>query len=81
MFERTMSLQTSTERRETVGTKKSGNIFGFVQCDIEVHEEFKKKFAIFPPILKNTQVGRQDFGLLTKYYAEKEGLLCQPRKK
>ena len=34
----------------------------------------------FPPIFKNTNVGRYDIGLLMKDYAEKEGLLSQPRK-
>ena len=43
-------------------------------------EEFKEKFAIFPPIFKNTNVGRHDIGSLMQDYAEKEGLLCQPRK-
>ena len=59
---------------------RSGKLFGYVQCDIEVPEELKKKFAIFPPIFKNTKVGRHDFGFLIKDYAEKEGLLCQPQK-
>ena len=59
---------------------RSGKLFGYVQCDIEVPEELKKKFANFPPIFKNTNVGRHDIGLLMKDYAEKEGLLCQPRK-
>ena len=43
-------------------------------------EELTKKFANFPPIFKNTNVGRHDIGLLMKDYAEKEGLLCQPGK-
>ena len=59
---------------------RSGKLFGFVQCDIEVPEELKKKFANFPPIFKNTNVGRHDIGSLMQDYAEKEGLLCQPRK-
>ena len=59
---------------------RSGNLFGYVQCDIEVLEELRKKFANFPPIFKNTNVCRHDIGLLMKDYAEKEGLLCQPRK-
>ena len=59
---------------------RSGKLFGYVQCDIEVPEELKEKFANFPPIFKNTNVGRHDIGSLTKDYAEKEGLLCQPRK-
>ena len=59
---------------------KSDKLFGYVQCDIEVPEELKEKFAKFPPIFKNTNVGRHDIGVLMKDYAEKEGLLCQPRK-
>ena len=43
-------------------------------------EELKKKFGNFPPIFKNTNVGRHDIGSLMQGYAEKERLLCQPRK-
>ena len=60
---------------------RSGKLFGYVQCDIEVPEELKEKFANFPPIFKTTNVGRHDIGSLMKDYAEKDGLLCQPRKK
>ena len=49
---------------------------GYVQSDIEVPEELKKSFAIFPPIINNTNVGRHDSILLMKSYAEKERLLC-----
>ena len=60
---------------------RSGKLLGYVKCVIEVPEELKKKFAKFPPIFKNTNVGRHDIGSLMQDYAEKEGLLCQPRKK
>ena len=43
-------------------------------------EVLKKKFANFPPIFQNTNVGLHDIGSLMKDYAAKEGLLCQPRK-
>ena len=59
---------------------RSGKLFGYVQCDIEVLEELKEKFANFKPIFKNANVGQHDIGSLMKDYAEKEGLLCQPRK-
>ena len=59
---------------------RSGKLFGYVQCYIEVPEELKNKFANFPSIFKNTNVGRHDIGSLMKVYAEKEGLLSQPRK-
>ena len=59
---------------------RSGKLFGYVQCDNEVPEELKERFANFPPIFRNTNVGQHDFGLLMKDYAEKEELLCQSRK-
>ena len=49
----------------------SGKLFGYVQCDIEVPEELKKKVANFPPIFRNTNVARHDIGLLLNDYAEK----------
>ena len=59
---------------------RSGELFGYVQCDIEVPQELKKKFAKFPPIFKKTNVGQRDIGSLMQEYAGKQGLLCQPRK-
>ena len=68
-------------RKETLLEQiRSGKLFGYVLCDIEVPEELKKKFAYFPPIFKNTNAGRHDIGLLMIDNAEKEGFLCQPRK-
>ena len=40
----------------------------------------RRNLLIFHPFSKNTNVGRHGIGLLIKDYAEKEGLLCQPRK-
>ena len=33
---------------------RSGKLFGYVQCDIEVPEELKMKFATSPSISENT---------------------------
>ena len=60
--------------------ERGEKLVGYVQCDNEVPDELKKDFANFLPIFKNTNVFRHDIGLLMKDYAEKEGLLCQPRK-
>ena len=59
---------------------RRGKLFGYVQCDIEEPEELLQNFDNFPPVLKNTNVGRLDIGLPMKDYAEEEGLLYQPRK-
>ena len=58
---------------------KSGSLFGYVQCDIEVPESLREAFANFPPIFKNIIVGRDDIGLFMKEYAQK-ALLTQIRR-
>ena len=57
-----------------------GRLFGYVQCDIEVPEHLRDYFSNFPPIFKNTLVSRDDIGDLMKEYAEKEGIMAQPRR-
>ena len=49
--------------------RRSGKLFGYVQCDIEVPEQLKKNFGNFPSIFKNSSVGRHDIGLLMRDYA------------
>ena len=55
-------------------------LFGYVQCDIEVPDNLRANFAYFPPTFKNTLVSKSDIGDLMKNYAEEERLLSQPRK-
>ena len=59
---------------------KIGNLFGYVQGDIEVPENLRVNFANFPPIFKNFSVSKNDISDLMKNYAEEERLLSQPRK-
>ena len=60
--------------------KKKGNLFGYVQCDIEVPENLKETLANFLPTFMKTLVSKSDIGDLMKNYAEEEKLLSQPRK-
>ena len=60
---------------------KSGRLFGYVQCDLKVPEHLKPYFPNFPPILKNTDISRNDIGGLMKEYAENERIMSQPRRK
>ena len=57
-----------------------GQLFGYVQCDIEVPEHLRSFFSNFPPILKNTVVSREDIDNLMREYAEKENVMAQPRR-
>ena len=68
-----------TEHQLLEGIKK-GNLFGYVQCDIEVPENLTVNFANFPPIFKNTLVSQNDIGDLMKTFAEEERIMSQPRK-
>ena len=59
---------------------RTGSLFGYVQCDLEVPDELKSKFADFPPIFKNTEVSRNDIGEFMKNYASENKLLTQPQR-
>ena len=56
------------------------NLFGYVQCDLEVPEELRERFANFPPIFKNFDVGREKIGKFMLEYAEKNALLLKPQR-
>ena len=59
---------------------KSGTLFGNVQFHFELPENLREAFINFPPIFKNINVDRDDFGPIKNDFAEKEGLLDQPRR-
>ena len=68
-----------TEHQLLEGIKK-GNIFGYVQCDIEVPGKMRSNFASFPPIFKKTLVSKNNFGDSMKTCAEEERKMSPPRK-
>ena len=59
---------------------KSGKLFRYVQCDLEVPEHLKAYFAKFPPIFKNTVLRRNDIADLMIDYAEREKNMPQPKR-
>ena len=56
---------------------KSGSLFGYVKCDIEVPEYLREAFGNISPTLESINVGRDDNGPFMKEDAEK-GLSTQP---
>ena len=74
------SYRRSLTEHQLLEAQKKGNLFGYVQCSIEVTENLRANFANFPPIFKNKLISKKDFGDLMKNYAEEERLLSQPRK-
>ena len=59
---------------------RDGSLYGYIQCDLVVPDELKAKFSNFPPIFKNTEVGRNDIGEYMQKYAIKIGLLKHPQR-
>ena len=69
-----------TEHQILEGITK-GNLFAYVQCDIEIPKNLRENFANFPPIFKNTLIRKNDIVDLMTTYAEEEGIMSEPRKK
>ena len=55
-------------------------ITGYVQCHFKVPEHLKAYFANFAPFFENSVVSKNDIGDLMKEYAEREGIMSQPRR-
>ena len=58
------------------------NFFGYAQCDLEVlhivnDEEFRERFANFPPIFKINEVRRKNIGKFMLEYAEKKRVIAK----
>ena len=67
--------------KETLLTRiHEDKLFGHVQCDLEVPEVLRERFANFPPIFKNCDVARENIGKFMLEYAEKNALLLKPQR-
>ena len=58
---------------------RDGSLYGYIQCDLVVPDELKAKFSNFPPICKNTEVGKIDIGEYRQNYANENDLLQHPQ--
>ena len=70
-IEKTFPYKCPLRQNQFVDKKKSGPIFGYVQCDIKFSEQLREMFDSFPASFKNTKVCRQDFGPVLQKYAAK----------
>ena len=57
-----------------------GQLFVYLQCDIEVPEHLRSYFSNFPPIFKNTVVSKGDIGNLMRL-CRKGKNMAQPRRR
>ena len=58
---------------------RDGSLYGYIQCDLVVPDELKTKFSNFPPIFKNTEVGKKDIVEHMQNYAIENDLLKHPQ--
>ena len=56
------------------------NLFGFVECDIEVPDHLKPLYAEMCPIFKHADITKDDFGDFMKSFAEKHSIMNTPRR-
>ena len=66
--------------KEDLEKNKSGILFDYVKCDIELPENLVEIFVNFPPIVRNISVGRNDLRPFMRKHSVKEGLLIQTRR-
>lgn len=59
---------------------RTDQLFGVIECDIQVPDELKPKFAEMCPIFKNTMIAREDIGEFMKEFAEANHIMPQPRR-
>ena len=53
---------------------QDGRLFGFVECDIEVPDQFKDYFSEMTPIFKNTEASLKDVGQHMQDYAKEHNI-------
>ena len=58
---------------------RDGSLDGYIQCDLVVLDELKANFASFPPMFKNTEVGKSNIGEHMQKYSIEVDLLKHPQ--
>ncbi|XP_078694703.1 uncharacterized protein LOC144923755 [Branchiostoma floridae x Branchiostoma belcheri] len=78
--------KTPTENRykmsetEILQAVRKDDLFGVVECDIQVPAHLRSHFAEMAPIFKNVDISIGDIGDHMKQYAETHGVMSRPRR-
>ncbi|KAI8495466.1 hypothetical protein Bbelb_269210 [Branchiostoma belcheri] len=78
--------KTPTENRykmsetEILQAVREDELFGVVECDIQVPAHLRAHFSEMPPIFKNCDINIDDIGPSMKQYAETHGIMSKPRR-
>ena len=73
-------FELSLEQESLLAKIRNEEMFGYVQCDLEVPTGWKYKFSNFSTIFKNYNVSRADIGDYMRDYAVENNLVKQPQR-
>ena len=80
LFGATFGSQRVYSQEELIASIQSREIFGFVECDIEVPPHLREKFSEMSPIFTNIWSSRSDLSPHMKALAEDNGFLKRPQR-
>lgn len=78
-----MIKDTQLKAGQLVKKFSTGEMFGLIECDIEVarwNQVLINYFEEFSPICKNVEISIDDIGPHMRHHAEEFGLMKKPRK-
>ena len=79
-FRRPLDHHKTLTEAQILDAIRSESLFGVVECDIPVPDRLKPNFSEICPILKNTEISRDDIGEYMRAFAEEQNIMAQPRR-
>ena len=79
-FRRRLDRRRHMTQAQILDAVRSGELFGLVECDINVPPKLQKYFSEMQPLFKNINITRDDIGETMRAHAEQHNLLTQPRR-
>ena len=80
LYPKSFKAPSSATQEEIINGIINGTVFGLVRCDVNIPNNIRHKFELFPPIYFNTSISRDDVGDYTKKLAEELEELKTPRR-
>ena len=80
LLHRTRSNERTLTQDEIIAAIRCEGLFGMVECDIEVPENLREKFAEMPPIFKNIEIERSALSDHMLSFAQERNILTSPQR-
>ena len=78
-FHRPMDHYRTLTQHQILQAIQSEQLFGVIECDIQVPDHLKDKFSEMCPIFKNVEISREDIGEYMQGFAEDHDIMARPR--